>query len=99
MSTASPTRATPSPAVHEAKARIAEQQSRDLSVGYSARVFTSQFADGALPDELAELRAARDSYFLLARSYRAAARRVERVRRIRRLLAQVVRLLRRGGDR
>lgn len=79
-------RPAPSPAVHEAKARIAEQQSRSLSVGYSARVFTSQFAGGALPDELAKLRAARDSYARLAAAHRAAARRLARVRRVKRLL-------------
>ncbi|WP_394436228.1 hypothetical protein [Streptomyces sp. SGAir0957] len=74
------------PAVHEAMARRAEQQARDLSVRNSVMTFASGFPGGATPDELKRVRKARDSYARLAAAHRAAARRIERVRRVRRLL-------------
>lgn len=97
MATAAPTRPTPSPAFHIAKAREAEQQSRNLSVRFTTSCFTSQFSDGATPDELAALKEARDSFSRLAQAHYQAARRVERARRIRRLFAPVTRIARLGG--
>lgn len=63
---------------HYARMRCAEDAARSLSVQHSVRMFTGS----STPDEIADLRARRDSYYLLAAAHRAAARRVEcRVRR------------------
>ena len=66
---------------HYARMRCAEDAARGLSVQHSVRMFTGS----STPDEIADLRARRDSYYLLAAAHRAAARRVER--RVRRALA------------
>jgi hypothetical protein len=74
------------PAVCMAKARRAEYAARCLAEQFAQAAWSSQFADGATPDELACLKRDCDGWLLLARSHRAAARRLARVRRVKRLL-------------
>jgi hypothetical protein len=63
---------------HYAAMRRAEDAARGLSVQYSVRRFAGAFDPDTTPESLAELSAARDSYYLLAHAHRAAARRIER---------------------
>jgi hypothetical protein len=73
-------------AVHEAKARLAEYQSRCLAEEFAQAAWSSQFPDGATPDELARLERDREGWSLLARAHHRSARHLNRVRRIKRLL-------------
>ncbi|MCX4885894.1 hypothetical protein [Streptomyces sp. NBC_00847] len=59
---------------HYAAMRRAEGAARGLSVQHSVRMF----AGGSTADEIADLRARRDSYYLLAAAHRAAGRKRER---------------------
>ncbi|WP_330328208.1 hypothetical protein [Streptomyces pseudovenezuelae] len=63
---------------HYAAMRRAEDAGRGLSVQHSARRFAGAFDPDTTPESLAELAAARDSYYLLAIAHRQAARRIER---------------------
>lgn len=73
----------PTPNSHYAAARRAENAARSLSVRFSVRSFTGQFAGDASPEDRAELAAARDSFYLLAAAHRQAAHRMERGQRTR----------------
>lgn len=88
MNTAARTDATrthhrPTPNSHYAAARHADAAARSLSVRFSVRSFTGQFAGDASPEDRAELAAVRDSFYLLAAAHRQAAHRMERGQRIR----------------
>lgn len=76
----------PAPAVCMAKARRAEYAARCLAEQFAQAAWSSQFADGATPDELARLKRSCDGWLLLARAYYRESRRLARVRRIKRLL-------------
>ncbi|HTE57008.1 MAG TPA: hypothetical protein VK698_39415 [Kofleriaceae bacterium] len=80
------------PQSHYAAARSAEDVARGLSLRFTVRSFTGRFADDvdAVAVERAELKAARDSYSLLAAAHRSAARRMERVQRLRSLVRRAV---------
>lgn len=92
--TTAPTR---TPQFHYASMRCAEQSARSLSVQVQARTFLHAVTDEVLDAELAELKAARSSYYLLALAHRNAARRLERGQRIRSRVEQVVRPVVRGA--
>lgn len=79
------------PNYHYASMRCAEQSARGISVQLSVRGFLAGFADESLPAEIAEMRAAQSSYYLLAAAHRSAARRLERGERLRIRLEALVR--------
>ena len=87
MSTA--TRPAPSAASHYAAMRRAEQAARSLSTRHSAHIVLGGLT-GITWDEVAEVAAARDSYYLLAAAHRNAARRRARIERISRPVARLV---------
>lgn len=62
---------------HYAAMRCAEDVARGLSVQHSVRMFAGRSA----ADEIADLRATRDSYYLLAAAHRSAGRKRERAER------------------
>ena len=80
------------PEFHYAAARSAADVARSLSLRFTVRSFTGGFANNVdeVAAERAELKAARDSYSLLAAAHRAAARRMERVQRLRSLVRRAV---------
>ncbi|WP_405747756.1 hypothetical protein [Streptomyces canus] len=79
--------ATPTPNWHYAAMRRAEDAARGLSVQHSVRMF----AGGSTVDEIADLRARRDSYYRLAAAHRNAARRLERREQLRVRIERIVR--------
>lgn len=76
---------------HLARMRQAEDAARSLSVRLSVRSVVDGFAGVASDDEIAAMKARRDSLYLLAAAHRSAVRRLERPQRIR---ARVERVLR-----
>lgn len=84
---------TPAVSYQYAAMRRAESAASSVSVRLSVRGFL-----GSEPaEEIARLKAVRDSYYLLAAAHRNAARRLERGERMRARLERVVRLVTRGS--
>lgn len=84
---------TPAVSYHYAAMRRAESAANSISVRLSVRGFL-----GSEPaEEIARLKAVRDSYYRLAAAHRNAARRLERGERMRARLERVVRLVTRGS--
>lgn len=86
----------PSAASHYAAMRRAEQAARSLSTQHSAHIVLGGLT-GITWDEVTEVAAARDSYYLLAAAHRSAAKRMERGdrrrARIKRAARPVVRII------
>jgi hypothetical protein len=97
MSTATRIQPSRTPHFHYASMRNAEQSARDLSVQLQARTFLHAVTDEVLDAELADLKAARTSFYLLASAHRNAARRLERGQRIRSRVERIVRPVVRGA--
>jgi len=74
ISTITTSKSAPSANFHYARMRCAEDAARSLSVQHSVRMFTG----GSTPNKIADLRARRDSYYLLAAAHRNAARKRQR---------------------
>jgi hypothetical protein len=73
-----PDRTTPTARSHYAAMRYYETASRSLSVQLSVRGFIGGFAGEISDDEIAEMKAQRDSYHRLAVACRSAGRKRER---------------------
>lgn len=76
-----PDRTTPTARSHYAAMRYYETASRSLSVQLSVRGAIGGFAGEVSDDEIAAMKAQRDSYHRVAAAYRAAGRRRERADR------------------
>ncbi|MER5902990.1 hypothetical protein ABT150_23275 [Streptomyces mirabilis] len=72
---------TPTARSHYAAMRRYEDAARSLSVRLSVRGAIGGLAGEISADEIAEMKAQRDSYYLHAAAYRAAGRRRERADR------------------
>lgn len=86
-----PVRLTGTPNWHYAAMRRAQDAAGSMSVRLSVRGVVDGFAGVASDDELAALKAHRDSLYLLAAAHRGAARRLERGERLRIRVERVVR--------
>lgn len=85
------------PHYHYASMRCAEQSARDISVQLSVRGFLAGLTDETSAAEIAKLKAARTSYYLLAAAHRSAARRLERGQRLRARVERIARPIVRGA--